>query len=126
MTDFLKNVGTPQGNNEILGAYILLLGIIMVYTYVVMALLNRVYSLIYLIPDRILRWIGGQPEQSATAQMMSRMQQQISGSGGQIAGGAGGMSQSIGAVQSPQSDSGLSVNQDDKGSIKRGDGGGGG
>ena len=98
----------------------------MVYTYVVMALLNRVYSLIYLIPDRILRWIGGQPEQSATAQMMSRMQQQISGSGGQIAGGAGGMSQSIGAVQSPQSDSGLSVNQDDKGSIKRGDGGGNG
>ena len=36
------------------------------------------------------------------------------------------MSQSIGAVQSPQSDSGLSVNQDDKGSIKRGDGGGNG
>ncbi|MGC6403659.1 MAG: DotA/TraY family protein [Candidatus Comchoanobacterales bacterium] len=103
MTDFLNmsfGDSVPSGDSNVLAAYVMLLGIIMVYTYVILALLNRVYSLIYLIPDRILRWIGGQPDQSATAQMMGKMQQQISGAGGQIAGGASGATQSMN-VQAP-------------------------
>ncbi|MEC8460975.1 MAG: DotA/TraY family protein [Pseudomonadota bacterium] len=40
------------------------LGLLLVYTYVCYAVLEMCFSVIYQIPDRILRWIGGQEEQT--------------------------------------------------------------
>lgn len=44
------------------GAIVTIIFIIMIYATLIITVTNRVFSLIYLLPDKILRWIGGQAE----------------------------------------------------------------
>ncbi len=73
------------------------IGLVMVYAYVLMTILEQAYSLIYQIPDKILRWIGG-PQESAGSvkQMVDQIKGQIS-SMGDSAGRAGS-----GVTKAPQ------------------------
>lgn len=42
--------------------------VIGIYVAIIMVMYNRVFSLIYLVPDRIMRWIGHAPEQTSIEQ----------------------------------------------------------
>jgi conjugal transfer/type IV secretion protein DotA/TraY len=48
-------------------------GMIIIYVYVMMSIVDQCFSLIYVIPDKIMRWIGGPSEQSQVAQMMQQV-----------------------------------------------------
>lgn len=64
-----------------------------IYAMVVYYVINQCYSLVYVLPDYILRWIGGPQQQSSVGQMMEGLKggfQQNMGSAGQ------GMNQSAG------------------------------
>jgi hypothetical protein len=92
-------------------------GIMTVYAYVVVAILEQVFSLIYQIPDRILRWIGGPQEGAGSAgQMMQQVKGKMSDTASQTGSAAGS------SVKAPQMSAG-SVSSGGKGGD---DGGGGG
>ena len=82
---------------------IIMLGAMVVYAYVLMTVIDQAYSLIYQVPDKILRWIGGPQDTSSAAQMANQVKGQVQQVGGK-AGDAGsqvtGSGTSIGA-QSP-------------------------
>jgi hypothetical protein len=69
-----------------------LVGTMLVYTYVMMSVLDQAYSLIYQIPDRILRWIGGPADSpgAGAAQAAREVKQQTQSAGSQAGQGAGG------------------------------------
>ncbi len=62
----------------------LMLAIFAALVYVVT---NQCFSLIYRLPDYVLRWIGGPTEQSMSAQMAGQMQGAISQMGSQMGSG---------------------------------------
>ena len=64
---------------------IVISGTLFIYTYVAIEIVNQCFSMIYVVPDKILRWIGGPQEQSNIGQMMG----QIKGGVSQAAGSAG-------------------------------------
>jgi conjugal transfer/type IV secretion protein DotA/TraY len=43
--------------------------ILFMYTFIVLSLVNRAYSLIYVLPDRVLRWVGIAPESTDVKDM---------------------------------------------------------
>jgi hypothetical protein len=68
-----------------------LLSLFMVYVYSLLSVVNYCFSLVYHIPDKIMRWIGGPQDQSKVEQMMGKAQgeaQQMGGKLGEAAGGA--------------------------------------
>lgn len=75
------------GSDGITNAFIML-GAMTVYVYVLMTIIDQSYSLIYQVPDKILRWIGGPQDSSSTAQMANQVKGQIQQVGGK-AGDAG-------------------------------------
>ena len=77
------------GNYGLIMQNIGFVGLVLVYAYVLMTILEQVYGLIYQVPDKILRWIGG-PQDSAgsVSQMVNQIKSQIS-SMGQSVGQAG-------------------------------------
>ncbi len=67
-------------------------GFVILYVYALLVILEQCYSLIYMVPDRILRWLGGQADMAgagvggALQQISSGLSQDVGG-GGQAAGG---------------------------------------
>lgn len=90
-------------------------GLVMVYAYVLMTILEQVYALIYQIPDKILRWIGG-PQDSAgsVSQMVNQIKSQISGMGQSI--GQAGSGVTKGPAISGETAKGVDWKKDDGGS----------
>ena len=87
-SNFLSTfMGANQGSDgmSIIIQSIGLIGLVMVYAYVLMTILEQAYSLIYQIPDKILRWIGG-PQESAGSvkQMVDQIKGQISQMGDSV------------------------------------------
>ena len=79
-------------------------GTMLVYTYVMMAVLDQAYSLIYQIPDRILRWIGGPADApGAGAAQAAREVKSQTQSAGQQAGQGAGQAMSAPNIQSDSS-----------------------
>lgn len=68
-------------------------GLTVLYSYALMVLLQQSYSMIYLIPDQILKWVGG-PAQSAGAGIASVMRSVSSGLSQQSQSAAQGASSS--------------------------------
>ncbi|HJN37796.1 MAG TPA: DotA/TraY family protein [Gammaproteobacteria bacterium] len=94
-------------------------GVLTVYAYVVMAILEQVFSLIYQIPDRILRWIGGPQEGAGAAgQMLQQVKGKVSDTASQTGSAAGS------SVQAPQVSPGQ-VSSGGGGGEGEGGGGGG-
>jgi conjugal transfer/type IV secretion protein DotA/TraY len=71
----------------------ILLSLLMVYTYSLLAVVNYCFSLVYHIPDKIMRWIGGPQDQSRVEQMMGQVKQESQGAASKLGeGGAGSVS----------------------------------
>jgi hypothetical protein len=43
-----------------------ILAVLVVYVFIVITIVNKAFSLIYLLANQIMRWIGGQPEHTDT------------------------------------------------------------
>ena len=90
-----------------------LVGVLMVYTYIVYALLDLSYALIYQVPDRIMKWIGVNQNSSDIKERASSVKagvQQISDSASSAgndmeSGAAGGPANiSLGNEKGPPGD----------------------
>lgn len=77
--------------------FVVIIGMLVIYTMTMMAIVDQCFSLIYVLPDKITRWIGGHPEQSAEGGML---QQVKSGYEGKVGEGAQGGGQTVSAVKS--------------------------
>lgn len=95
-------------------------GIILVYVYVLMSIIEQTYSLIYVIPERILKWIGGPAEQSGVGQLAQQVKQETSQAAGQAGSGAGASTKapsvapSMANVEMPESNTNDEEDSDDK------------
>lgn len=90
---------------------------ILIYTTMYIALVQKAFSLIAVLPDKVLRWIGGQPESAGqeSSQWAEEGKQQITQAGGEtakaasridskLAGGATQGMQSMGSGNAPGGD----------------------
>lgn len=75
---------------------IAIVGILLVYAYVAIEVINQCFGMIFQVPDKILRWIGGPQEQSNVGQMMQSVKGGVQ-SGAQGAGSAASGQASRGA-----------------------------
>ncbi len=67
-------------------------GTVIVYALLIVSVVNMTYSLVHVIPDRILRWIGGSPENSGVEQELGAIRQGVqqgASSLGDVGKGAG-------------------------------------
>jgi hypothetical protein len=63
-------------------------GVLIIYVYITISVINQAFSLIYQVPEKLLRWIGGAPEANTTAQMMGEIKGGSAQSAGQSSQGA--------------------------------------
>ena len=89
---------------------IAIVGILLVYAYVAIEVINQCFGMIFQVPDKILRWIGGPQEQSNVSQMMQSVK------GGVQSGAQGG-----GSAASGQASRGAQVSAGSTGFQKMGD-----
>ncbi len=61
---------------------------IAVYTSFIVTVLNKAFSLIYVIPERVLTWIGGPAVQYGEAEALQATKQAMEGAAGGVTGGA--------------------------------------
>lgn len=79
----------------------IILGALTVYAYILMAVIDQSYSLIYQVPDKILRWIGGPQDTSSTAQMVNQVKgqvQQLGSKGGEAGSSTAGRAPGMGGT----------------------------
>ena len=95
---------TASSNSTASFNMISIVGILLVYAYVAIEVINQCFSMIFQVPDKILRWIGGPQEQSNVSQMMQSVKGGVQ-SGAQGAGSAASGQASKGAQVSPGSSS---------------------
>jgi defect-in-organelle-trafficking protein DotA len=76
--------------------FVVIIGMLIFYTMAMMAIVDQCFSLIYVLSDKTLRWIGGHPEQSAEGGML---QQVKSGYEGKIGEGAQAGGQQVSAIK---------------------------
>lgn len=79
-------------------------GLVVLYSYALMVVLQQCYSMIYVIPDQILKWVGG-PAQSAgsgVAQVMKSVSTGLMQQSQSAASGAGGASKGATSVSTKQ------------------------
>lgn len=77
------------------------------YGLVVIEVVNQCFSLIHVLPDQVLRWIGGPVQQDRTEQMVQKVGQQVQAAAKQI--GEIGGNATLGQAQAAGSVSGSSV-----------------
>lgn len=106
---------------------IVLCGTLLVYLYILMNIIEQSYSLIYVIPEKILRWVGGPQDQTGIGQLAEQAKGESQQAAQQVGSGAASSTSSP-SVDSP--DVRFSAPSDDSGSQSNlsadGDGGGGG
>lgn len=91
MSSYVLNISNGAGGLG--GAAGLILGMpvmMIMYTSVVFLVANQCYSLIYVLPDYILRWIGGAANPSGVGQMVEGLKGGVSQTSTQMGEGAGG------------------------------------
>ncbi len=67
---FREAVGSQIGMLGMLGALVL----IVLYTALITSMAHKSFSLIHVIPDRVIRWIGGSPGQGGESQALQQTQ----------------------------------------------------
>jgi defect-in-organelle-trafficking protein DotA len=67
---FREAVGSQIGTLGMLGALVL----IVLYTALITSVAHKSFSLIHVIPDRVIRWIGGSPGQSSDGRELQQTQ----------------------------------------------------
>lgn len=88
---FARAYTQSQSGTWFTGLFIIL-GSVVVYTTLVVAIVNRSFALIHIVPDRILRWVGGGAENLGEGEMQAEV------SRGATGGVAGVINTSSGAV----------------------------
>lgn len=78
---------------------VIVVGSLIVYVYTIIEVINLCFSMIFQVPDKLLRWIGGPVEQSAGAQAMAQIKGGVSQSASGAAGGASSKAGSAPSVQ---------------------------
>ena len=125
MLDFFNTLNSTNADTGTIGSKVTMictLGLFLVYSYVVFQVLDMCYGLIYQIPDKILRWIGG--PQDNTGQMVASAVSQIKGQTSQMAqAGASGAGQASSKTADTSAKSSMKVGGADGGGED--DGGGG-
>ncbi|MBN2689318.1 MAG: type IVB secretion system protein DotA [Gammaproteobacteria bacterium] len=95
------------------------LGALLIYTFTVVAIINQSFGLIYVIPEKIMRWLGLHPDQSQAPQLLDSVKagaQPFAEAGGRAGGEqASSMKQSMGTRHFTRSDfvSGSKAKKDD-------------
>lgn len=89
----LTAIDSPSGGTQ----FVVIIAMLVIYTMALMAIVDQCFSLIHVLPDKTLRWIGGHPEQSAEGGML---QQVKSGYEGKVGEGAQAGGQQVSAVKS--------------------------
>ena len=86
--------------------------VLVMFCMIVYLILNQCYSLVYVLPDYIMKWIGGPTSQSGIASLVDGAKGAISGVSGamqkggeSVVGGAGDVGSSIGGMLSGGSSS---------------------
>lgn len=90
--DYFANMASGMDGSAGLGDKVMVMcciGLFMVYTYLAYAILELSFALIYTIPDRITKYIGGQDAQSDAASMSKAIAGQTKGMADQGASAAG-------------------------------------
>jgi hypothetical protein len=64
-------------------------GTLLVYVYAMISIIEQSYALIYQVPDRILRWVGGPQDQSMVGQLAEQAKGESQQAAGQVGSGAG-------------------------------------
>jgi defect-in-organelle-trafficking protein DotA len=125
MLDFFNTLQTTNADTGTIGSKVTMictLGLFLVYSYVVFQVLDMCYGLIYQIPDKILRWIGG--PQDNTGQMVASAVSQIKGQTSQMAqAGASGAGQASSKTADTSAKSSMKVGGVDGGGKDGGEGG---
>lgn len=100
---------------------------ILIYTMFYLSIVEKSFSLIHILPDKVLRWIGGQGEQigAETAQWGEKAKQQLETTGKETAS-AGAATGKFAKGQAAESAGKLAGFLGGKGSSPEGGGGGGG
>lgn len=88
-----------------------LIVIIGIYTTFVVTAMNKVFSLIHVIPERVLTWIGGQAVQYGEAEALGESKRAAEGA---ASGGAGAAKQAGGALEAGGEKTSLAYKADDK------------
>lgn len=92
---------TPQGahfTGTSLTDLLLIPVLLIFYGIIVIEIVNQSFSLIHILPDQILRWIGGPVQQDRTEQMAQKVGQQVSGAARQIGEMGGTAAMNAGAA----------------------------
>jgi defect in organelle trafficking protein DotA len=63
--------------------------IVLLYPFIALPIVNQCFSLIYLIPEKIMRWIGLHPEASMEAQMLEQVKGSVTSQAESLGRGAG-------------------------------------
>jgi defect-in-organelle-trafficking protein DotA len=69
-----------------------MVGLLIVYINAVLVIVTQCFSLIHVIPDKIVRWIGGHPDHSSDMSMLDEIQGAVRTMSDAAAGGASKMS----------------------------------
>jgi hypothetical protein len=75
-----------------IGWYFKVLVILLVYTYACISVVNQSFSIVYRLPNYLVRWVGGNPDQGLEQEVLGEIQQQTSG---QMQSFTGGMTQTM-------------------------------
>ena len=89
IVNYMSNISNIASDGERATVMIGFCGLLLVYGYIALNVVNQCFSLIYLVPEKLLRWIGGAPEFSYTSQLLQDVHSGAKDSGSQVAQGAG-------------------------------------
>lgn len=108
----LQAAGTAAGvqasNTQVAGMGTIILAIIvaptlmMIFTMLVYTIIQQSYSLIHVLPENIMTWIGGPQQQSHVGQLAQQMESAAKGFGGEMGGMAKGSGESFSGAVGPQ------------------------
>lgn len=82
LTNTFNNDLFGVSGNAIIINNVIIVGVLVIYVYIIMAIINQVFSLIYQVPEKLLRWIGSAPENTGISQIAGEVKQGVQ-SGGQ-------------------------------------------
>lgn len=111
---------SSNGSIGAIASGVIFMGAMVVYVYVLMMVIDQAYSLIYQVPDKILRWIGGPQDTSSAAQMANQVKgqvQQIGGKAGDAGSSTAGQSPGV-QGQTAQGSQYKKIDKKDKGPDK--------
>ncbi|MHB1222134.1 MAG: DotA/TraY family protein [Gammaproteobacteria bacterium] len=81
-------VGGKSGGQPV--DFLSLIFFMVAYVSLILAILNKCFAMIYVIPTRTMRWIGGQGEEYGEAEALGEVKGAVGGGAGQASGAAAG------------------------------------